>query len=365
MTTRTYPAHPSELTPEWLTTQLRTAGVLGDGSVTGFTTTPVGEGIGMLGILVRAALTYDRPAPDSPASIIAKFATPIEGNRAVALHFKLYEREVRFYRAIAPKVTARAPRCYGAEIDPINGDCVVLLEDLSAYRTGDQVEGCSAAQAKEIIEAVAPLHASFWGKVDDTDLDWVPHIDGDRQIEGMTGGCVAGWDPAIAQFGGVIAEEIKAAKDRFLPAVPELHRMMGRRTQTLIHGDVRLDNLMFGTNSNQHPVVLLDWSMTVSSGLHDIAYLLSQNVTTAERRAHEKALLEHYRAQLAEQGVDYPMDKIWDDYRVAVLYLFTYAIVIAGTLDPSNERGSAFMRELMARASATVVDHDLLTLLPA
>jgi hypothetical protein len=38
--------------------------------------------------------------------------------------------------------------------------------------------------------------------------------------------------------------------------------------------------------------------------------------------------------------------------------------VIAGTLDPSNERGAAFMRQLVSRASAAVMDHNLLSLLP-
>jgi thiamine kinase-like enzyme len=136
--------------------------------------------------------------------------------------------------------------------------------------------------------------------------------------------------------------------------------MIGRRVQTIIHGDVRLDNLMFGDDK----VVLLDWTLSISTGLQDVAYLLSQNVTTDERRAHETELLEHYRQRLAEHGIDHPLEQIWDDYRTAVLYMFCYAVVIAGTLDPANERGSAFMEKLVERASATFIDHDILAMLP-
>jgi len=361
MTARHYPTQPSELTPEWLTEQLRKAGAITDASVTGFRTSPVGEGIGMLGVLVRAELDYDRDEPGAPTSLVAKFATPVAGNRAVAMAYRMYEREVGFYREIAPLIDAAAPTCYAAEIDPESGDCVLLLEDLSHMRTGDQVAGCEVDTAKHIIDAVVPLHARYWGHPEDLPVKSVPRIDGETQIAGITAGCAAGWDPCMAAFGHVVADEIKAARDRFLPAVPEIHHMIGRRVQTIIHGDVRLDNLMFDSSK----VVLPDWALSISTGLQDVAYLLSQNVTLASRRAHETELIEHYRSRLAEHGIDYPADKTWEDYKVGVLYMFCYAVVIAGTLDPANERGAAFMEQLVARASATMMDHDILSLLPA
>ena len=63
--------------------------------------------------------------------------------------------------------------------------------------------------------------------------------------------------------------------------------------------------------------------------------------------------------------MDYPADKILEDYKVGVLYTFCYAIVIAGTLDPANERGAAFMEQMVERSAATMMDHDILGLLPA
>jgi hypothetical protein len=241
----------------------------------------------------------------------------------------------------------------------------LLLEDLSEYRTGDQVHGCSAADARGIIDAIVPLHAAYWGHADDMPLKCVPHIDGEQQIAGITGGCQFGWDPAMAAFGHVIAPEIKAVREQFIAAVPELHRMMGRCTQTVIHGDVRLDNLMFGSTPDQHAVILIDWSMTISNGMHDVAYLLSQNVTTDERRAHELELVAHHHSRLVGLGVTgYTLDQAWDDYKTAILYLFCYGVVIGGTLDPSNERGAAFMEKLLERSSHAVMDHHLLDRLP-
>jgi hypothetical protein len=96
-----------------------------------------------------------------------------------------------------------------------------------------------------------------------------------------------------------------------------------------------------------------------------MAYLLSQNLTIEERRAHEEELLQHYYDKLVSLGVtDYSLEECWKAYKVAALYLFCYAVVIAGTLDPSNERGKAFMEQLVSRSSAMLMDHDLLSLLP-
>jgi Ecdysteroid kinase-like family len=367
MSARSYPTQPDELTTAWLTGILRTTGVLDDHtSVISFSTDPVGEGIGMLGVLVRVHLSFDGPAPDAPTSVIAKFPTLVAGNRAVAMHFRLYEREIRFYLDIEPQVEVSAPRCYGGEIDPVSGDAVLVLEDLGDYAVGDQVVGCTADEAITILDAVVGLHARFWDRTTgDPLLASVPAVDDDFQIDGIAGGTAAGWDPCMAMFAAVIPDEIKAARDRFIPAVPELHRRMGKRRQTVIHGDVRLDNMMFATHPGQRSVVLLDWSLVTTCGLHDVAYLVTQNVTTDERRAHEPRIIEHYHRRLGELGVrDYTLEQCWDDYRLSALHMYAYAIVIAGTLDPSNERGAAFMRELVSRASAAVMDHDLLSLLP-
>ncbi|MEO8264937.1 MAG: oxidoreductase family protein [Ilumatobacteraceae bacterium] len=301
MTTTDYPTHPSELTTEWLTATLEAAGVLHGVHVTRLSTSPVGKGIGMLGILARVAITYDRPAAEAPQTVIAKFPSAVPGNREIGMTYRLYEREVNFYTRVS------------AEID-----------GLAAPRTGDQVAGCSAAEAMMILDAVIPLHASYWQRIDHPLLEGVTKVDDPPQIAGV-----------------------------------------GSLVQTVIHGDLRLDNMMFGNTPDVRPVVLLDWTLTKTSGLHDVAYLVTQNVDLAERRAHEPEIIEHYHRGLLDHGVEgYSLEQCWADYRLVVLHLFAYAVLIAGTLDPSNDRGAAFMRQMLQRSSAAVMDHELLALIP-
>jgi hypothetical protein len=359
-----YPADPDALTAEWLTERLRAAGVLGpDGRVVSIAMAPLGEGVGFMGRLARVSLTYDGEAPGAPRSLVAKFAAAPGEHRQIAMSFRLYEREVRFYQEVAPALPgAVAPGCFAAELDRASGDSVLLLEDLCDYRMGDQLEGCSEREAELVIDALAPMHARYWGG---QGLAWAPRIDGPIQIEGATAGCQAGWDPCAARFGRAIAPEILERRDQFLAAVPVLHQWMARPTQTLIHGDIRLDNLMFGAGPGLRPVVALDWIVTFSAGAQDLAYLLSQNLTTLERRRGERRLIARYQARLAELGVaDYTPEQAWADYQLAILFVFNYAVLIAGTLDPANARGARMMERLVSRASAAVMDHGLIARLP-
>jgi aminoglycoside phosphotransferase (APT) family kinase protein len=362
-----YPITPSELTPTWLTERLRAAGVITSASVTAHALSPLGEGVGMMALLSRVNLTYDAAEAGAPATVVAKFAAQNEANRAVSMAFRIYEREALFLRDLAGRSGVPVPAVYAVEFDAASGDFVIIMEDVGGYRMGDQVVGCGPEEAKVILDAIAPLHASFWGKVDDPSLAFVPRVNGDMQRNAMSDACTAGWDECIARFPGAMTPRVRAAKERFLASTGDLHDRMGSRPQTVVHGDVRLDNMMFGTGAGQHPVVVLDWQGTlISAAVQDLGYLFTQNLTTEMRRLHEHDLLAYYHRLITDGGVrDYSLEELWDDYRLAALYLFIYAVVIGGTLDPANDRGLAFMNSLMQRATATIEDLDLLSLLDA
>ena len=140
-----FPVQPHEVTNEWLSETLRAAGVLGeDRSVTGITVTPIGDGIGLLGIVVRMALDYDDGAGVAgPASVVVKFAHPVAANRAIAMNTRMYEREVTFFNEIAHVVDVPMPRCYAAEVDTTTGENIVVLEDIRHYAAAIRCRVCT------------------------------------------------------------------------------------------------------------------------------------------------------------------------------------------------------------------------------
>ena len=132
---------------------------------------------------------------------------------------------------------------------------------------------------------------------------------------------------------------------------------------TVIHGDARMDNAMFGDGKpGLKPVVLVDWqAIMISNPLQDIAWMLATGIDTKVRREQEEALLAYYVAAVQKHGVTgYSLEQCIDDYNVGVLFLLSYPIIIAGAFDPANARGKELAEEGLRRHSATVEDRQLL-----
>jgi hypothetical protein len=359
-----FPVQPEEMTSGWLTEALRAAGVLAGGrSVTDFTVTPIGDGVGLLGLVVRIELTYDAERA-GPASVVVKFAHPVEANRAIAMNTRMYEREVTFFNEIAGEVAVPMPQCFAAEVDLTTGQNIVVLEDMRHYAAADQVAGCSADEARLIIDAIAPLHVKYWGNTDRPELRTAMRVD-TEYVTGFSPGVEGTWERCAEVFDYCITPDVLAALDRYIAYVRPLHAVMGDRTQTLVHGDVRLDNVMFG-DEDQHPVVLIDWqAVMVSNPMQDVSYLLSQNLTIEDRRAYEDELVGYYFDKVCSLGVEgYTLEQCWDDYDVGGLYLLSYPLIIGGAFDPANERGKRLAEEVLRRSSQTVTDRGLLARVP-
>jgi hypothetical protein len=367
VTRSSFPTCPAELTAPWVTASLRGAGILDDDdAVIGFSVESVGAGVGIMGEIVRLTLDYENPGRRPLDTVIAKFATSVAENKAVAAGFAMYEREARFYSDLAPLVGDVAPICYHVDYQSETNDMVIMFEDLADYLSGDQEAGISLHDARLALAAVAKLHAKTWGADTDERYQSWPRVDGPIYLNGFGAGVAAGLEPALATFGSVIPTEVSDAASRIREAIPDLHAGMARGPQALIHGDFRFNNFMFGTSAEHRPFVMLDFQAPmISKPVHDVAYLLTQSMAIDLRREHETALLEGYLAALAAEGItDYDFEQCWDDYRLAALHCFEYAVVIAGTLDPSSDVGRGWIAELFRRSSQSIVDLDLLALLP-
>ena len=124
----TFPTAPEDLTADWLSATLNT-------QIDEFRVEHFGEGAGIIGMVTRLHLT----GPDAPATIIAKFPSPAEENRAVAATYDMYQREVNFYRQIADQINLRVPDCYCAEFDPERSEFVDRHQDqCTIYRQQDE-----------------------------------------------------------------------------------------------------------------------------------------------------------------------------------------------------------------------------------
>ena len=352
------PTSPSELTAQWLSGALRRNGAIERASVTSIEQQMIGAGAGFMGELARVKLTYDTNEAGAPASLIAKFPAAALENREVAMFFRFYEREVRFYEQIAGKIDLRIPRCYFSHFDPATGDYVLLLEDLAPARVGDQLAGCAAKEADLCISNLAKFHAAWWESDTLARLDWMPGIDDDWYIQAVEEGYEQAWEPFLSFFGDKVSKELQDVAKRFGQHIRPMLTHFGSSPRSIVHADYRLDNLFYATAEGGDPLSVIDWQITCKGrGAFDVAYFTSGTMPPAERKASEQGLLRTYHRILTEHGVaGYTFENCWDDYRASILFCLVYAVIGIGSLDLANERGVELFTAIANRTFAAIDD---------
>jgi hypothetical protein len=338
------------LTPEWLTSAL--APLLGDTRVHSVACAPVGTG--QMSDCVRLTPTYDGPTA-APRSLIAKLPAADPTSRATAAALRNYEIEVSFYRQLAPQLPVRAPRCYHAHLDTTGTDFVLLLEDVAPARQGDQLAGCSVAQAAVAVEELPRLHAPRWGDQSLAGLGWL-HRSPEEAVD-FTSQLVAGL------FGGFrdryarrVDADIMALGERLMARLPSY---LGDRPGpwTVAHGDFRLDNLLFGTDAVGPPVVVVDWqTVTHGPGIGDLSYFLGAGLVPETRRSDEDDLVRAYHGALRAAGVEgLGWNECWTQYR---RYSFGGLImaIAASMLVEQTDRGDDMFVTMAQRHGRHAID---------
>src|SRR5436190_9722657 len=208
---RPIPTNPEALTADWLTSVLRQRGF--DGVVSGFKTVRFGEGAGMMSLLTRVELEY--ASGSGPASVVVKMPSTSDVNRATAVAFHCYERETIFLRDLSSRTPARIPAVYHADIDG-EEDFVLVMEVMRGYDIGDQVVGCTVEQARLGMPCIAQFHASFWGKVDDPDYDFIPYHYPSYFSDAMHNTAIQVWDRMVEFAGDALPQELHEVKNNYI-----------------------------------------------------------------------------------------------------------------------------------------------------
>lgn len=343
----------------WFDTQLRRGGWI-DASVTSVSFQPLGEGVGLLGSVLRATLTHEPTATTAglrnPRSVILKRASTQPMTRSIADYFGYYEREAGMYRDLLPRPGVAAPACYAVDVDP-TGYPILLLEDLGGLRSGDQVSGASPDDAFAAAELLGALHAAYWEDSRLRRLAWLPGPT-DSVIAGYGSLFDSTWPTFVSVHASDIDAELLDVAPRVAARFDEACRRFANGVTTLVHGDFRLDNLLFADDAERRAVAV-DWQLAaLGRGPYDLAFFTAGSLDTDTRRRVERDLVEHYHQALKANGVaGYRSNDCWDDYRWGHVLNLPNPITAAVAVDPVNERGAELLAVNAARALAAVADH--------
>lgn len=350
------PRTPQEISPQWLTAALTEGGVLSGGRVTSISLQDIGAGAGFFGQLAKMAVEYEG-ASGAPASMIVKVPTVLAQSREVGNLFRFYEREIEFYRQVAPQMRIRTPRMYYSYMDVAGDEYFLLLEDLAAARPGDEVAGCSIQDAEIALTELAKYHAQWWEHPQLETMDWMPFVNAPVHQSAEQSYNQA-WEPFAQAFGERIPSSVMPLCEEMKTHVIDLLNLFEPGPRTIIHGDYRLDNLFFD-HPDGSPVLAIDWQISSRGrGMFDVAYFLSSCIEPAERRAHEQRLVRHWYDIVTDGSgrKSYTWDEAWLNYRQGVLYTNIYTVIGIGSLDAANERGMALFHKWIERRTSAMAD---------
>lgn len=344
---------PSDVTAEWLTA------VLGGRPVADFTVERIGTG--QMSECFRIRLSYaDDGADGGPDSLVLKVAATDPVSRQTGVGLGLYEREVGFYRDIAPRLTGPIAPCYHAGFDASAGVFDVLLGDADPAVVGDEIRGATTAQARLAVTELARLQGPLLGDTAPADAPWLNRDSPVNQalITALYAGFLDRYRDRIAPPHQQVCERLVGAFDAYLAA-----EAAGGGRYGLVHGDYRLDNLLFGAAGADRALTVVDWQ-TVAWGpaMTDLAYFLGCALPIADRRADYDDLLRAYHAALGP-AAPISLDEVRDGVRRQSFFGVMMAIV-SSMLVERTDRGDEMFMTLLQRHCEHVLDTDAVALLP-
>jgi Ecdysteroid kinase-like family len=343
---------PGDLTADWLTA------AVGAGNIVDFGVERIGTG--QMSECYRVHLTYaDGPDADGPDSVVLKVAASDPMSRRTGGSLGLYEREVCFYRDIAPRLHGPVAPCYHAAFEASGGIFDVLLGDANPAVVGDEIRGATIEQARLAVTELARLQGPLLGDTTLADAPWLHRDTPVNQglITALHAAFVDRYGDRIAPQHRAVCERLVGGFDAYLVEEADEGRVQG-----LVHGDYRLDNMLFGAVGADRPLTVVDWqTVTWGPAMTDLAYFLGCALPVADRRQHYDALLQAYHAAL---GPDAPISL--DDVREGVRRQSFFGVmmaIVSSMLVERTERGDAMFMTMLQRHCEHVLDVDAMAIL--
>jgi Phosphotransferase enzyme family len=343
------PRYPDDITGEWLSAVLNR----GDAPVRVSEVDVAAIGTGQTGATYRVSVTYASDAGRLPDTFVIKL--PAQDDTVRDRVTIGYRSECAFYTAVADRVRVPTPQCFYCEISDDALDYALLLADQAPAVQGDQIAGCGEREARLAVTALAGLHGPSW-----CDAVWLdfPGIAFARPDEASAKGLgeVARMSAEITldklgdRMSGADRETFTATMGLVTPwLLAEYNRF------ALLHGDYRLDNMLFYPDAAG--VTVVDWqTLGVGLAARDLAYFTATSLKPELRSSIEKDLVDEYHRALSGYGVtDYDRETCWRDYRLGT----PQALLISAlgfAFATATDRGDDMVLTMLARGCQAIRD---------
>lgn len=349
----THPKTIEDISAPWMTEVLRGAGVLRRATVRAVEVHAIGQGVGFLSGRARVTNHYDQAEDGAPATVVVKLPTDIKEGVAVAESTHAYEREIRFYREVAPRTPIRVPRMFATVLEPADNAFILVMEDLKGLTAGDQIVGMSRAQVLAAVRTIAPLHALWWTGDERQALPWVPSVEQQLAMLSLTPETIrTAWPPFLDTFGGSLPPGGRELGERIIRHLDGVLAAFVQGARTLVHFDYRADNLFLDDDlTRPAPIVVLDWQLMMwGLGAYDIARLAGGSIPPVERGGHHEEIVACWHQGLLAGGVTgYSREQAWHDYRLSAIMATLNPVLIYDMFQTGGGRGTALGATMVER----------------
>jgi len=346
------PQEGSEFTADWFTDLFQEQY---GAAVLGVSREVIGTGVGFVGEIHRCSLSWDANRDDLPTSVIVKVPSKLPLNRSLGEGLQLYEREVIAYEKLSSNMGLPMPNVLYSAMDddptpwldsvinflfsrlPLGGVSwltvkflelasknprlrryVLVLEDISDARPPSQVEGGSLDDALISLATLAKFHAHHWMNEESiavSDRIWALN----RLPKVSQASYARNREEFLGRFGDLVGEAKMQVIDDAQDSLEDLLAPLAQDPWTLLHGDYRLDNIMFRPNGE---IVVIDYQL-LSKGRPgwDVAYFIT-TALSADYKSEEETMLKHYHETLLRAGItNYSYEELVDDVELTKLLL--------------------------------------------
>ena len=337
--------------PQWISEALGT-------NVKSLEAKLLGEGRGFQSTTWRLELSCD-PPEQGPTSVILKSETSNKDFNEFSRLNNAFGREVGVYTHCTPRIENHKPSVFASNSsEPF----WLLIEDLTHLRSGDQVIGLSYQETLATIQRMAAIHAEFWLDPSLNQHSWLPNHGfwfADPKAEIV--------DDFFATYGVRFGTDVCRLYRAVLEQSSGIDQALNDRPWTLVHGDLRADNLLFGHTLEDPESVIIDWSWASrSSAAIDIAFLIGGSTPQSQRLGRHEDLLQAWHQELLKLGVcDYSLEEARYDLQLAALRTITAGIAMHSFTGPDTPiRAALFMDDAIQRHAAYALEIDAWQALP-
>ncbi|KAH7194663.1 kinase-like domain-containing protein [Fusarium oxysporum] len=220
---------------------------------------------------------------DSASNVCVKGGFNTDNRESLPFLYAIYRLEAELYYYLAPRLKIPLPPVSYAGTDTVNGQGIVIMNDLKAqgYTFDEGIP--SVSETVSIRDAVVGL--------------LVPEE----------------WDRRFAPGARPPVPKFMEDRERMTAAFKALWAS-DSKMKCIVHGDAHIGNTFMSPTGEPG---FLDWqAINAASALHDVAYFIGGSMLIQDRRAHEKDLLQSYLSALKHTGgPKLGIEDVWEEYR--------------------------------------------------